>query len=84
MNRPPQEPVRLIQNAPQQQNPVIIVQKGSSGFNALMWVIVILIIIVGLFAILAILFTGACCFGVSASSATLATSAVIMSAFTSS
>ena len=73
----------MVQTPPSQQPQVVVVQKGSAGFNTLMWIIVISIIIIGVIAIFTILFTGACCIGVAASSATLATSTTVLSVVTS-
>ena len=76
VTQPPKRPVQVVQTAPVQQPRIIVVKQGSSGFNVLMWIIVIsLLVVMGI----AFLFTGACCFAASASSATLAASAGALS-----
>ena len=80
VSRLPNEPPRVIHTAPVQQPQIVVVQKGSSGFNALMWLIVISIIAVGM---VVLLFTGVCCLSASGASVAMVASSGALSNATS-
>ena len=79
MTQPSRKPVQVVQNVPVQQPQIIVVQKGSSGFDALMWLIVISLIGVASIVLFALFFTGACCLTASGASVALAASSGALS-----